>query len=267
MAPKSSKNIWIEFLNYFGIALILIAILAKCGPSAYRYAQDMLGKDSKDQRNRNLTSFGIQVPTQYEVHGIDVSHYQELIDWSDVASMKISGITLQFAFIKATEGDEKVDSFFEYNWKESKRNKLLRGAYHFYRPNINSRLQAQNFINTVKMKAGDLPPVLDIEVTGKYSMNNTRQGLKNWLKIIENHYGVKPIIYTNLNYYKKHLAGHFEDYPLWIAQYGRADITLNTNQWTFWQYSDQGQVNGIGGNVDFDAFNGNFKELKKLTKR
>ena len=143
-------------------------------------------------------------------------------------------------------------------------NDLIRGAYHFYQPNIKSTLQAEHFINTVKLQSGDLPPVLDIEITGKYSNDNMRRGLKNWLKLVEAHYGIRPIIYTNLNFYKKYLKNHFDGYSFWIAQYNRTDISLSTDQWVFWQYSNQGKVNGIAGSVDFNAFQGSLQELKSL---
>ncbi|NJO03988.1 MAG: glycoside hydrolase family 25 protein [Bacteroidia bacterium] len=255
-----------NFLLFMLISGSFIFFLAKCGKRAFRYAERFYQERREVARNYNLPGFGIAMPTQYLVHGIDISHYQDVIDWSAVADMNVQGIKIDFVFIKATEGRESQDPHFAYNWRESRRQSLLRGAYHFYRPNVNSNYQAENFIQTVSMESGDLPPILDIEITGKYSMDNTRAGLQNWLNIIEAHYGVRPIIYTNLHYYQDHLKGYFDDYPLWIAQYGRDDLNLDKKAWLFWQHSDRGLMNGVAGFVNFDVFNGSLQSLKALSK-
>ncbi len=219
-----------------------------------------------DHRNRNLRDFGITVPTSFGVHGLDVSRYQKNIDWSDVAKMNIDSISFKFAFIKATEGEEKVDNYFTRNWRESKKVGLYRGAYHFYRPDVPSSKQAKNFIKNVTLQSGDLPPVLDIEVTGRYSMDNTRKGLKNWLRLIKEHYQITPIIYTNAHFYRQHLQGHFDNYPVWLARYGENPPQVESKQWMFWQYSNEGKVNGIAGPVDFNVFRGDSTELRLIAK-
>ena len=59
-----------------------------------------------------------------------------------------------------------------------------------YDSNKNSTKQAHNFINIVKLEVGDLPPIVDIEAFIRFGNNNLRKGIKNWLKLIEEHYGV-----------------------------------------------------------------------------
>lgn len=61
---------------------------------------------------RPVKSFAIHIPASYTIHGIDVSRWQERIDWQRVAKMRDNGIRLQFAFIKATEGEKLVDPIF-----------------------------------------------------------------------------------------------------------------------------------------------------------
>jgi len=100
----------------------------------------------------------------YEVHGIDVSHYQSRVSWST-----ISPSAVQFAFVKATEGIDYKDSLFDYNWAELGRTGIRKGAYHFFRPNLPPGEQARHFARTVKLSAGDMPPVLDVEVMGGLS--------------------------------------------------------------------------------------------------
>lgn len=219
---------------------------------------DAVGKE-------RIAAFGIGLPKKFEIHGIDISRYQSKIEWNKLGKAEDNGVKISFIFIKATEGADNYDRHFNYNWRQAKRYGLIRGAYHFYNPNVNSKLQAKNFIQTVKLEKGDLPPVLDIEITGRYSVDNTRLGIKNWLRIIEEHYHVKPVIYTSLGFYLKHIQNEgFSDYPFWIAHYYKPKLYLSSNLWTFWQHSDKGKVPGIRGNVDFNVFNGSSEELQKL---
>jgi lysozyme len=226
-----------------------------------------LNLDEVDQ-SKNLKNFGIPIPSKYTVHGIDISRYQNKINWKEVKKMKVDSIKINFVYIKASEGKTRIDRYFDFNWENAKKHNLIRGAYHFYRPQVNSKLQADNFISNVKLEKGDLPPVLDIELlaTG-YHIDNTVKGLKNWLKIVENHYHIKPIIYTNIDFYNKYLANKgFDSYPLWIAHYYEKKVKLN-QRWHFWQHNDKGKVNGIKGDVDFNVFNGDLHELKALCKK
>jgi len=214
------------------------------------------------------TAFGITVPV-YEIHGIDVSRYQEKIDWEKISKLKEGkdSIEITFAFVKASEGQSLKDRYFDYNWKETKKHNIIRGAYHYYKPNVTSTLQANNFIKTVKIQRGDLPPVLDIEEVGKYGDDNMKRGIKNWLKIVETHYGVKPIIYTNVSFYKKYLSGKdFKDYHFWFAHYTTGDPNVDRD-WVFWQYSDKGTVKNINSKVAFNVHYGTKEELLNLCKK
>jgi lysozyme len=199
--------------------------------------------------------------TDYAVQGIDVSHHQARIQWDAVAAENI-----QFAFVKATEGATHADSLFCYNWRELKRNGIRRGAYHFYRPSVPADVQAHNFMSWVELSPGDLPPVLDIEVLDGLATPTLLVELKTWLFLIEIRYGIKPIIYTSLKFYNKHLAGRFEEYPLWIARYAWREPTLACgSQWQFWQYGNRGRIAGINGPVDLNVFQGDLKDLEALS--
>ena len=198
--------------------------------------------------------------TDFGVQGIDVSHHQSRIDWPRVARQDF-----QFAFVKATEGLEFKDSLFQHNWPDMARAGLIRGAYHFFRPTLDARRQAKNFFSHVPLAGGDLPPVLDVEVLDGTSKVELIVGVKTWLWMAEIHYGVKPILYTNVKFYNKYLAGHFEDYPLWIARYNtRQPRTATGRDWQFWQYGNRGRVAGISGEVDLNVFRGNIIELTQL---
>ncbi len=196
----------------------------------------------------------------YDVQGIDVSHYQSLVNWDTVAAQDIA-----FAFVKATEGLTIRDSMFCQNWSEMQRVGIKRGAYHFYHPSLSAEMQARNFMQSVELGLGDLPPVLDVEVVEGVSKVALLASMRHWLYLIEIKYNVKPIIYTNLVFYNKYLAGHFKDYPLWIARYGRRQPTLACGrEWSLWQYGSAGRLRGIKGNVDFNVFKGDMFQLEEM---
>jgi lysozyme len=211
--------------------------------------------------------FGIQLPLGYDIHGIDVSKFQSTIAWEEVKKMNIRGIKMWFAFIKATEGNTNDDPQFNRNWKLSKQQGLIRGAYHFFIASRDGETQAQHFIEKVTLNKGDLPPVLDIEQLNGTSPERLRQEAKKWLDIVEAHYKVKPIIYTNVDFYKNYLGEDFDQYPFWAAHYKTQDKPRINRNWIFWQHSDEGNINGIIGNVDFNVFNGDIYDLKKLLLR
>lgn len=209
-------------------------------------------------------AFGIEIPTRYTIHGIDVSRYQETIDWASVQSMDVEGVKLGFTFIKATEGIESEDRFFKRNWKRTKDAGIARGAYHFFIATKSGKIQAEHFIKTVELQPGDLPPVLDVERTFGVPYKKVRERVREWLVTVENYYGVRPIIYANVDFYDQVLKDEFDDYPLWVAHYLQKEKPRIYRQWHFWQYSEQGHVNGIFCKVDFNAFYGDSTEFKNL---
>ena len=173
---------------------------------------------------------------------------------------------IDFVFIKASEGENFRDSFFQKNWNSLQKFDVKKGAYHFFRPTLDVNKQFQNFSQTVKLADEDLPPVLDIEVEDGRSKKEIVHAVKQWLALAEKKYGVKPIIYTNLNFYKATLAGHFDEYPMWIARYSNREPILDYgNSWTFWQYGNRGKIPGIEGDVDLNVFNGSLEELDALS--
>jgi lysozyme len=123
-------------------------------------------------------------------------------------------------------------------------------------------------MRVVHLEPSDLPPVLDVEVAGSQLAVELRAGISTWLKLVEQRYGVKPILYTNYNFYQRYLAGHFDAYPLWIAHYQVPRLRLNPGagrQVKFWQLTDRGKVAGINGRVDCNVFFGTLADLKQLS--
>lgn len=262
MAKKKKRNgtiKWILFLLLFFSTLYFILYLGLNNSKIRRF-----------KRSAHTGPVYTSSPTakDYSVHGIDVSRYQKYIDWYQVKQTKINGYPLNFAFAKATEGYSLRDPLFDRNSRNARQNGLAFGAYHFFNPRLDPRKQANFFIKNYTMQKGDLPPVVDIEKHGGQSKFQIRQKLEVFLNILEDHYGVRPIIYTYLNFYMSYLHPEFQGYQFWIAHYHKKKLVTPYNlNWIFWQYSDRGRIGGISGPVDINVFKGNIEELKNLRRQ
>lgn len=205
-------------------------------------------------------------PDGYEIHGVDISHYQGDIDWDDLRNAMIEGCPIRFIMIKATEGSSRVDEKFNDNFYMAREYGYIRGAYHFWSNKSTAREQAYFFLKKVRLEDGDLPPVLDVEHKPKdQSVEDFQRDVLTWLHIVEDKYHVKPIIYTYYKFKEQYLnAPVFDDYPYWIAHY-YVDKVEYKGEWKFWQHTDVGRLPGIKGYVDFNIYNGSYYDLKKLT--
>jgi lysozyme len=217
-------------------------------------------------KNRKSEDYSVFKKTlkAYSVFGIDISQYQTDIDWEKLTKEE----KIDFVIIRAIAGKDRLDTKFETNWESAKDNKIIRGAYHYYRPDENSTDQANFFIKNVKLEKGDLPPILDIEKYSRIqSLTSLKNGLLNWLKIVEEHYGITPILYTYYNFYISTLSedNRFNKYPVWIAWYNINGNPANIKKdWVFWQFTDKGRLKGIEGDVDVNVFNGKLQDLDGL---
>ena len=210
-----------------------------------------------------MKGYGVCMPHGFKVHGIDISHYQGDINWKMLEQTRQGQFPVQFIFMKATEGGDYSDKRFVANFDSAKAHGFIRGAYHFYNPKTDADKQADFFINSVKLEPGDLPPVLDIEKKGK-DIPKLQADLKHWLRRIENHYGVKPIIYASYKFKTKYLNDSvFNSYPYWIAHY-YVDSVQYKGDWEFWQHTDVGTLPGIKEQVDMNIFNGGLEGLNAL---
>lgn len=201
---------------------------------------------------------------EFEVYGVDVSSHQGTIDWDVIASQGID-----FAFVKATEGSSHVDPSFQYNFESAQEAGLKVGAYHFLSFESSGKTQAENFIATVPKVEGMLPPVVDVELYGDYIDNppdaaEVHKILDEFITEIEDYYGVKPIIYVNEKSYRLYIKGYYDDYPLWVSNYRVNPKLFGHQDWTFWQYSETGQLDGYEGdqeNIDLNVYQGTEEEF------
>ncbi len=209
------------------------------------------------------------------VPGIDVSYWNAGIDWP-----KVRAAGQRYVFVKATEADFYADPTFDDNWRGAKTAGLLRGAYHFFRSNVDPKKQANKFIDYVKSMndSGELPPVLDIESNDGQTKDKVLSRARAWLDLVEAAFGKKPIIYSGQYFLQDYFSeagggppAWAKDYPLWLAQYpnhyvegSQPYLPRGWYRWTFWQYSEKGKVNGINANVDLNLFNGSLEDLYKF---
>jgi GH25 family lysozyme M1 (1,4-beta-N-acetylmuramidase) len=206
--------------------------------------------------------------------GIDVSHYQGSINWSSVRSAGI-----QFAFIKATEGTTYQDPRFDTNYVAAYNAGVIRGAYHFARPDRSSGATQANFLlsNGGRWSADSrtLPAALDLEAppSGAACYGKSQSAMRTWIADFLNTYkartGRYAIIYTTTSWWASctgNYSGFWANHPLWIARWSSSPGTLPSGApfWTFWQYTDSGRVAGISGNVDRNHFNGTRARLIAL---
>jgi len=240
------------------LVILLLAITGMLGTQVYDWALE------RRARFIRYDAFGTDIPINYSIHGIDVSKYQDIIDWQSVQAMEVENIKIGFAFIKATEGNGNKDRYFNRNWKNAKEAGVVRGAYHFFLATKSGRSQAENFIENVSLEPGDLPPVLDVEQSYGVGETKLRERVKEFLQVVENHYGIRPVIYTNVDFYEQYLEEGFDEYPLWVAHYLQKDRPRIYRPWQFWQHSETGRVNGIYSKVDFNVFNGDSSDFRRM---
>lgn len=210
--------------------------------------------------DRDPVRFAGRQPTSYPIQGIDAARFQNEILWDKAASVG----RVQFAFLKATEGGDLLDPSFKRNWGGAARAGISRGAYHFYYFCTEPEVQARWFIRNVPRSRGALPPVLDMEWNPlsptcrlRPPGDEVRRQMRIWLDIVGNHYGQRPIIYTTPGFYEDAGLQAMRSEEFWLRSTARRPEEAYDNQpWRFWQYSATGQMPGVVGDTDFNAFNG-----------
>lgn len=227
----------------------------------FKYNDHKTASEIFAEKNTKAQNLRILNHHQDKAIGIDISEYQDQIDWSKLGF--VDKYPINFIFVRATVGNDRIDSKFKKYWSEADK-KFIRGAYHYYRPNENSTEQANLFIKTVRLEKGDFPPVLDIEKLPKnQSLDSLKVGLKRWLDKVEAHYGVKPIIYSGDKYFTDFLESEFSEYIFWIAHYNFFEDQINL-KWQIWQFTEKAKIIGIRGRVDLNIYNGNVDDLKRI---
>ena len=227
--------------------IIFIALLTQCSTTAQSPASSI---------NYHKVTFG-DIKAQGRIWGIDVSYYQENIDWEKLRTQKP-----HFIFLKTSEGTTIQDKKYDENYKEARKLKILVGSYHFFTYLTSGKDQANNFLSVAKYKRGDLPLLLDAEFSKKMPAKKlVRNELTSFISAVYIKTGRYPMIYCDYKYYllylKDQLPGKIK---LWIVDY----VGIPNCNWTFWQTTDKFKLAGIKRNVDFNLFNGTKKQLKRI---
>ncbi|MFT3839130.1 MAG: GH25 family lysozyme [Myxococcaceae bacterium] len=237
--------------------------LAGCGESqldlTYGQAAGMAGETGDTSQ---AVTAG-KCPGANTVQGIDVSVYQGSVNWT---SVKNAG--RHFGIARVSDGLNHPDSWFSTNWSNMKAAGLIRGAYQFFEPGQDAAAQANMVVAKVgKLGAGDLPVMLDMEVTGGLSPSQITAKIHTWVNTIEAGTGKKPIVYTGAYFWDDYVkSSDFASLPLNVAWYG-TNCPGTPNAWGMWtmhQYSSTGSVSGVSGHVDEDVFNGTLAQLQAL---
>lgn len=194
------------------------------------------------------------------VSGIDVSYYQDDIDWGAVAADGID-----FAFIRVSDGTGFLDPEFDDNWSGARAAGVVRGAYQYFRADGDAAAQANLLLDTMgPLEADDLPPVIDVESDEGLAPGDVAAQVGIWIDTVEAELGVQPIIYTARYFWDDSVGTDaFADYPLWVANWevDCPNLPSPWSDWVFWQWSDSGSIAGISGGVDTDVFNGTIEDL------
>lgn len=194
-------------------------------------------------------------------HGIDLSVHSGSVDWAAVAAEGHS-----FAFVKATEGVDLKDPAFDRHWPAMKEAGLVRGAYHFYVTEDDPEEQARFFLDNIALEPGDLAPMVDVELIGHDTRPGLSDRLLSFLTIVEQRYGVKPIIYTGPNFWDANLDDRFGDHPLWVAEYDVPEprLPVGWKTWHLWQFQENAPVAGVEKGVDRSHVNRDGVDLASL---
>ncbi|MFC4808871.1 GH25 family lysozyme [Paenibacillus sp. GCM10023250] len=191
---------------------------------------------------------------------IDVSHHQSdrgAIDWAAVREDGVAG-----AFIKASEGGSGRDKAFAANAAGAAAAGLKVGFYHYAHPELNApKAEAANFVRAVEGRKADFPHVLDVEGEAKQiGAEKLTAWCAEWLQEVERLAGHPVMIYTGASFARSNLGQALGKWPLWVAHYDTDTPMANPTwaQWAVFQYTSEGAVNGIRGNVDVNAMEQSF---------
>ena len=219
--------------------LMLIGLMVNCALADDEHEVKLIG-------DKNFTNKTVR----YD--GIDVSNYQKDINWEATAKDK----NIKYVYIKATEGASHKQHRYRRNLENARKHGIKVGSYHFMRTSSSIQSQFNNFISLVKREEQDLVPLLDVETRAGWTIKQLQDSVLKFVRMLERHYGCKPMIYTSSSYFNDYLGEKFAGYPLFIARYSKTEPTVNFGaKWILWQFSDRGRIEGIDAMVDLSRFN------------
>lgn len=184
--------------------------------------------------------------------GIDISHWQGVINWKKVASTGVS-----FAIIKAGGSDAGfyADKTFERNYAEATAAGLDVGCYYFIGPKMltkkDAEADAERFYQIIKGKKFGMPIYLDLETSSPKDRAKATKAAIYFCEYLEKKGYWVGIYASDVSGFRDRVDWEqLRRFTLWVARYGRQPQVVKG--WDVWQYTSTGRVNGISGNVDMD---------------
>jgi lysozyme len=197
------------------------------------------------------------------VPGVDVSMWQDVIDWPRVHPDRV-----RFAIIRATKGRAFVDPTYVTNVGGAAAAGIVVGAYHRATPGPgpnDALAEADHFVSVARNASGDVLPALDIEETGGLTPSELQAWVRTWVERVRAKLGIRSLLYASPSFWRVKMGNSTwfarHGYPLWIAHWGVAapDVPANGwagEGWTYWQWTSKGRLAGISTEVDRDRLNG-----------
>ena len=217
-----------KFIKFLVIIIIVGGITGFLEISGYLYHNEILAQMAG-----------------YKTQGLDISHHQEKVNWTLVDKK------YKFIILKATEGQNFLDTDFLYNWNNARLNGFVVGAYHFFVMTSSGEAQADFYISKVPDSEKTLPPIIDLEIsTKKYKKPDVIEHLRVMVEKLEKHYKKRVIFYVNYNTYNAYIKGEFPENKIWITDYKYFPKIDEENRWIIWQVSRRGRIEGIPGFTD-----------------
>ncbi len=196
----------------------------------------------------------------YEVRGLDLSHWNGRVIYDNLDS-------LDFVFLKVTEGDNRIDDTFEQHYYAFRERDIPVGAYHFFRFDVDGKEQAQHFLRQLAGRRLQLPLVIDVEQHGNrlIAQEKVKNRLRAFMKEVKKHTKHQPIIYTNGDGYRDFIEDEFGNHTLWLS---------STNTWrptmmdcTFWQFNIDADLTAITHRADLNVFRGSREEWEEYLEQ
>lgn len=186
--------------------------------------------------------------------GIDVSKWQEEINWKEVKDAGVEFVMIRMGYQTEYDGEYKLDSYFNQNINGAKEVGLPVGVYFYsYAKNVKQAIDQANWVKeNLKDYEIDLPVVFDWESWNSFnttgmSFNTINKVANTFLDVISEN-GYKGMLYSSKNYLEK--IWYPTKYDIWLAQYNNK-VTYE-GEYSIWQMCDTGKIAGINEPVDID---------------
>lgn len=191
--------------------------------------------------------------------GIDVSAWQENVDWTQVKEAGIEFVMIRLAWRGSSEGGIFEDQLAAEHYEGAKAAGLKVGGYFFSQAITPQEAveEAEFLLSMVEDWQIDLPLAFDWEFAGGPRTDGMdAQGITDCAKAFCQ--TIEAAGFDSMIYFNPHMAYYqidletLEEYGLWLAMWD-SEMTFPYKV-NMWQYTDQGSVPGIAGNVDLDLY-------------